>query len=62
MCSAQVQKMSYLTSLVPVLQATGIRDFQLTDTNYEVAINMLQERDGDKDLLISTLMKKLLNV
>lgn len=62
MCSAQVQKMSYLTSLVPVLQATGIRDFQLTDTNYEAAINMLQGRDGDKDLLIFTLMKKLLIV
>ena len=54
--------MSYLTSLVPVLQATGIRDFQLTDTNYEAAINMLQGRDGDKDLLIFTLMKKLLIV
>ena len=39
-----------------------VQGLKLSEPNYSVAIEMLQERYGDKQVLISTHMNKLLNL
>ena len=57
-----VEKMTYLTSLLSGEAESCIEGITLSHENYEVALKMLKERFGDEQILISAHMNKLLNL
>ena len=54
--------MKYLKNLVEGSAATTIAGLKLSDENYDVALNLLKERFDNKQLLISSHMKALLQL
>ena len=60
-CS-NVQKMTYLKSLLSGPAAATISGFKISDENYKLAIDLLKERYDNKQLLISTHMNNLLKL
>ena len=59
---SNIEKMNYLINLLEGEAASTLKGLQLSNANYEVALNMLQERYGDEQVLISSFMNKLLNL
>ena len=57
-----IEKMNYLLSYLTGEALKTVQGLKLSEPNYSVAIEMLQERYGDKQVLISTHMNKLLNL
>ena len=57
-----VEKMNYLFNLLEGEALSMVKGFQLSNANYALALKMLEERFGDKQLLISSLMNKLINL
>ena len=60
LCS--IEKMNYLLSYLTGEALKTVQGLKLSEPNYSAAIEMLQERYGDKQVLISTHMNKLLNL
>ena len=56
---SNVQKMIYLQNLTTGPAAATIAGFSLSNNNYKEALEMLKQRFGDKQMLISTHMKAL---
>ena len=54
--------MSYLKAYVIKDAATCISGLQLTNDNYDIALNLLKERYGDHQIIVSAHMNKLLNL
>ena len=54
--------MNYLLSYLTGKALKSVQGLKLSKPNYSAAIEMLQERYGDKQVLISTHMNKLLNL
>ena len=54
--------MNYLLSYLTGEALKTVQGLKLSEPNYSAAIEMLQERYGDKQVLISTHMNKLLNL
>lgn len=61
-CLSQIDKFSYLKSLLGGSAANAISGFTLSEENYKSALTLLKDRYGRKDLVISTHMNKLLNL
>ena len=59
---SDVEKMNYLVNLLGGEAALCVKGLQLSNANYLVALNMLKERYGDDQVLISSFMNKLLNL
>ena len=57
-----VQKMTYLRNLLQGQALSTITGLSLTNSNYNVALNLLKERYDNKQLLISYHMKSLLSL
>ena len=57
-----VEKMTYLISLLEGEAESCIGGITLSNENYEVALKMLKQRFGDEQILISAHMNKLLNL
>ena len=54
--------MNYLINLLEGEAETTIKGLNLSNDNYKIALNMLTERYGDEQIIISSLMNKLLNL
>ena len=54
--------MNYLLSYLTGEALKTVQGLKLSEPNYSAAIEMLQERYGDKQVLISTHLSKLLNL
>ena len=54
--------MNYLLSYLTGEALKTVKGLKLSETNYSAAIAMLQERYGDKQVLVSTDMNKLSNL
>ena len=54
--------MNYLLSYLTEEALKTIQGLKLSEPNYSTAIEMLQKRYGDKQVLISSHMNKLLNL
>ena len=59
---ANVDKFCYLRSLIEGPPYSTIAGLALTDSNYEVAVKLLKERFGNRQLIINSHMDALLNV
>lgn len=59
---SNVQKMNYLINFVQGSAAETIKGLALKNDNYEIALNMLKERYGDDQVIISAHMNTLLNM
>ena len=59
---SSIEKMNYLLSYLTGEALKTVQGLKLSEPNYSAAIEMLQERYGDKQVLISTHMNKLLNL
>ena len=59
---SNIEKMNYLLSYLTGEALKSVQGLKLSKPNYSAAIEMLQERYGDKQVLISTHMNKLLNL
>ncbi|XP_056094778.1 uncharacterized protein LOC130073406 [Rhinichthys klamathensis goyatoka] len=59
---SKTEKFNYLKTYVTGAASKAIAGLMLTDSNYDHAIDLLQNRFGRKDLLINTHMTKLLNL
>ena len=59
---SEVQKFNYLKSLLHGDAAQTIAGFSMTNTNYEKAISLLQERYGQTHKIIQTYMQALLDI
>ena len=59
---SEIQKMTYLRSLLEDQAAATITGLQLTGDNYKVAMKLLKDRYDNKQLLISSHMKNLLSL
>lgn len=57
---SSVQKMNYLINLVSGVAAETISGLSLSNENYTTALELLKNRFGDKQLIISSYMNKLL--
>ncbi|XP_066923466.1 uncharacterized protein [Clytia hemisphaerica] len=57
-----VEKMTYLTSLLEGEAESCIQGITLSNENYDIALKMLKERFGDEQIIISAHMNKLLNL
>ncbi|RWR98650.1 hypothetical protein B4U79_02911, partial [Dinothrombium tinctorium] len=55
-------KFVYLKSYLGGVAARAVMGLSLSDANYEVAIKLLKERFGRKDIVINAHMNKLLNL
>ena len=60
-CLTNVEKMNYLITLVKDDAAATIQGLKLSNDNYPIALNLLRERFGDPQMLISAHMNELLN-
>ena len=54
--------MNYLLNLVEGEAEKTLKGLQLSNNNYKVALEMLENRYGDEQTLISSHMNKLLNL
>ena len=54
--------MSYLKRLLKGDAASSISSFRITEENYETAVNLLNERYNNKQLIVSSHMTNLLNL
>ena len=54
--------MSYLKRLPKGDAASSISSFRITEENYETAVNLLNERYNNKQLIVSSHMTNLLNL
>ncbi|KAG1936575.1 hypothetical protein F2P79_018552 [Pimephales promelas] len=59
---SKTEKFNYLKTYVAGAASKAIAGLMLTDSNYDHAIDLLQNRFGRKDLLINAHMTKLLNL
>ena len=59
---ANVDKFCYLRSLIEGAPYSTIAGLALTESNYEVAVKLLKERFGNRQLIINSHMDALLNV
>ena len=59
---SRIQKMTYLRSLVEGQAAGTITGLTITSGNYTIAIQLLRERYDNKQHLISSHMKNILNI
>ena len=59
---SDVDKFNYLKSLLEKSAAATIEGLSLTESNYEIAIELLQQRFGDKQVIISSHMDSLLKL
>ena len=59
---SSIEKTNYLLSYLTGEALKTVQGLKLSEPNYSAAIEMLQERYGDKQVLISTHMNKLLNL
>ena len=59
---SEVQKFNYLKSLLNGDASQTIAGFSMTNTNYEKAISLLQERYGQTHKIIQTYMQALLDI
>ena len=59
---SSIEKINYLLSYLTGEALKTVQGLKLSEPNYSAAIEMLQERYGDKQVLISTHMNKLLNL
>ena len=59
---SEVQKFNYLKSLLHGDASQTITGFSMTNTNYEKAISLLQERYGQTHKIIQTYMQALLDI
>ncbi|XP_066926052.1 uncharacterized protein [Clytia hemisphaerica] len=57
-----VEKLTYLTSLLEGEAESCIQGITLSNENYDIALKMLKERFGDEQIIISAHMNKLLNL
>ncbi|XP_065654791.1 uncharacterized protein LOC136081405 [Hydra vulgaris] len=57
-----IQKLTYLRSLVEGQASSTIKGLALTNSNFDVAMNLLKERYNNKQLLISAHMTSLLSL
>ena len=57
-----IEKMNYLLRYLTGEALRTVQGLKLSEPNYSVSIEMLQERYEDKQILISTYMNKLLNL
>ena len=57
-----IKKMNYLLSYLTGEALKTVQGLKLSEPNYSAAIEMLQEQYGDKQVLISAHMNKLLNL
>ena len=60
--TSEIQKLSYLKSLVEGEAGKLIGGLVLSDANFEVAINLLKDRYGNDDLRVRELNNKLINL
>ena len=58
----KVEKFTYLKSLLGGPALSAISGFSLSDDNFDACINLIKERFGRTDLVISSHMNKLLNL
>ena len=59
---SEIQKLTYLRSLLEGPALSTITGLALTNNNYNIAINLLRERYDNKQLLISSHMRTLLSL
>ena len=59
---SDIQKNNYLKILVEGEAATIISSFKLTNENYQISLNLRNERYEDKQLMIHSHMSKLLKL
>ena len=59
---SNIEKMNYLLSYLIGEALKTVQGLKLSEPNYSATIEMLQKRYGDKQVLISTHMNKLLNL
>ena len=57
-----IQKLTYLRSLIEGQASSTIKGLALTNSNFDVAMNLLKERYNNKQLLISAHMTSLLSL
>ena len=57
-----VQKMNYLMNLLVGQVAESVKGLTLSNDNYEIALNILKERYGDNQVVISAHMNNLLSM
>ena len=58
----EVQKMTHLINLLEGQALDAVKGLSLTERNYQTALEILEERFGDKQYLISAHMNKLLTL
>ena len=59
---ADIEKMNYLTKFLSDEALMTVKGLKLSDSNYHVALDLLTERFGDPQLLISTHIGNLFNL
>ena len=59
---SKTEKLTYLKSYLVGPAARAIAGLKITESNYDAAIDMLKERFGRKDLIVSAHMSKLLSL
>ena len=59
---SNVQKMTFLKGLLKGDVASCISGFKVTNENYETSVNLLKERYNNKQLIVSSHLKNLLNL
>ncbi|XP_054709059.1 uncharacterized protein LOC129230360 [Uloborus diversus] len=59
---SKVEKFTYLKSYLGGVARSAVSGFSLTDQNYDESINLLKERFGRSDIIMSSHMHKLLLV
>ncbi|XP_054628394.1 uncharacterized protein LOC129179316 [Dunckerocampus dactyliophorus] len=59
---SKVEKLTYLKSYLVGPAARAITGLKMTESNYDTAVDMLKERFGRKDMIVSAHMSKLLNL
>ena len=59
---SKIEKFNYLRSYLSSTTLTAIDGLEISETNYDTAINILQNRFGQKDIIINDHVNKLLNL
>ncbi|XP_054706599.1 uncharacterized protein LOC129216409 [Uloborus diversus] len=59
---SKTEKFNYLKSYLGGPAANAIAGFEISDENYDSALQILKERFGQKDVIINSHMNKLLNL
>ncbi|XP_054713877.1 uncharacterized protein LOC129223335 [Uloborus diversus] len=61
-CKNEIEKFTYLKSLLGGAALNAVSGFSLSDENYDACIGLIKERFGRVDLVISSHMNNLLNL